>query len=238
MMKKRTSEGIGICVKQAEILSGSEEEILWSKGLLGVWNPHVLLNTVVFCIGKGCALRAGQEHRLLRSQPFDSQLHFLYDESGTMFIRYSEDIGLKMNKGGLKHRKVMPKTVDVYPIENSERCPEAIISKYLQLLPKERKSTSFYLQPKKKFSENVWFLDRPVGVNKLRKTIKELCKQGGIDGFFTNHSLRLTAATNLYRNNVDEQLIQEITGHRSLAVCSYKRTSDSQHKMASNLLFN
>ena len=64
--------------------------------------------------------------------------------------------------------------------------------------------------------------------------ICELCKNGGIPGYYTNHSLRATAATHLYQNNVDEQIIQEFTGHCSIAVREYKRTSDDQKLMASN----
>ena len=56
----------------------------------------------------------------------------------------------------------------------------------------------------------------------------------GIPGYYTNHSLRATAATRLYQNDVDEQIIQEFTGHHSIAVREYKRTSDDQKLMASN----
>ena len=44
-------------------------------------------------------------------------------------------------------------------------------------------------------------------------------------------------ATKLYQNNVDEQIIMEITGHRSMAVRSYKRTSERQRKEASKCIF-
>ena len=65
-------------------------------------------------------------------------------------------------------------------------------------------------------------------------TISRLCKTAGIEGFRTNHSLRATAATRL---GVDEQLVMERTGHRSLeGVRSYKRTSDLQHEALSDIL--
>ena len=35
---------------------------------------------------------------------------------------------------------------------------------------------------------------------------------------------------------MEEQVIQEITGHRSNAVRSYKRTSDLQHEVASKVI--
>ena len=237
MMKLCTSQGIGVSVKKAQFLSHSDEDLLWSLGLLGTHSPESLLTTIVFIMGKGCALGAGKEHHALRSLPFSSQISFLHDDQAHIFMRYKEDIGLKTNKGGIKHKKIEPKELDVYLIENIDRCPVQIVLKYLSLLPKNRVCTAFYLQPRKKFRPNCWFLDRPAGINRLRDTVKETCKKAGLPGFYSNHSLRSTAASGLYRSNIDEQIIQEITQHRSLAVRSYKRTSDSQHRYASNCLF-
>ena len=64
----------------------------------------------------------------------------------------------------------------------------------------------------------------------MRDTVKELCIKAKISGFHSNHSLRSTSATKLYQKDVEEQLIQEITGHRSVAIRSYKCTSDCQCK--------
>lgn len=63
-----------------------------------------------------------------------------------------------------------------------------------------------------------------------------MCKEAGFDGFFTNHSLRATAATRLYAAGVDEQLIAEKTGHRSSAIRNYKRTSEEQLQSVSDLI--
>ena len=92
-------------------------------GFLGTHSPDVLLNTVVFIMGKGFELHAGKEHQALRSQPFRSQFLSFHDDDGQIFIRYNEEIGLKTNKGWIKHRKIDPKEVDLYPIENPDRCP-------------------------------------------------------------------------------------------------------------------
>ena len=73
-MKMRTDQGIGVTVCKAEPLTAMDEEYLWSIGLLGSYNPDVLLNTVVFCTGKGFTLRAGKEHHKLRAPPFHSQI--------------------------------------------------------------------------------------------------------------------------------------------------------------------
>ena len=56
-----------------------------------------------------------------------------------------------------------------------------------------------------------------------------LCKQTGIQGYFTNHLLRPTAATQLYHAGIDEQLVMERIGYRSLeGIHNYNCTS-KQH---------
>ena len=237
VMKLRTAEGVGKPVRQAEVLSESHEEYLWRIGLLGINDPDTLLNTVIFIIGKGFSLRAGKEHYSLRRPPYNSQFTFLHDEDGQVFLRYHEAAGLKTNKGGLKHMKIEPKCVDLYPISDISRCPVRIIMLYLSKLPRGGTCKAFYLQPRKKYLPNSWYQNRCAGQNKLRDCIKDMCSKAGFPGFFTNHSLRSTAATKMYRSDIDEQLIMEITGHRSLAVRSYKRTCNAQHKKASNSVF-
>ena len=71
-MKAHTAQGIGNSVKQAEVLSAMDEDLIWNLGCLGTSNPYQLLNTVIFAIRKGFALRAGKEHRALRGIPFQS----------------------------------------------------------------------------------------------------------------------------------------------------------------------
>ena len=238
LMKQRCAAGIGVNVRKAEVLTGFHEELFWSLGLFGTHDPNTLLNTLVYMLGKGFALRAGQEHRCLKSPQFSSQLSFLHDDEGCVFVRYTEEAGFKTNKGGLKHRRVEPKVVDMYAIEDVNKCPVRLLLYYLSKVPQQRSTQSLYLQPVKKYSPGRWFHDRPVGANKLREVVKDIAEKAGLPGFYSNHSLRSTSATKLYRGNFDEQLIQEITGHRSLAVRSYKRTSDGQRKDASKCIFS
>ena len=238
VMKQRVSDGVGISVRQAQVLSFTDEDFLWSNGFLGMSNPEQLLNTVVFMLGLSCALRAGKEHRALRSFGFDSQLSWHVDFDGKRYFTYREDIGLKTNKGGLKHRKITPKVVDVYQTNNRERCPVRVLYSYFCKVPVNRKCSALYLRPVKNYTPNHWYYDRPVGVNKLQSVVRDVCKKAGLEGFYTNHSLRSTAATRLYQQNIPEQVIQEITGHWSLAVRGYKHTCDAQKKEATACIFN
>ena len=55
----------------------------------------------------------------------------------------------------------------------------------------------FYLSPvgKVKDENTNWYTKVPVGHNTLANVVKNLCKDAGIQGHFTNHSLRVTTAT-------------------------------------------
>ena len=57
LMKLCVSQGIGLSVKKAEFLTGTDEDFLWNYGLLGSPRPEVLLSTVMFSLGQGCAYR-------------------------------------------------------------------------------------------------------------------------------------------------------------------------------------
>lgn len=64
-----------------------------------------------------------------------------------------------------------------------------------------------------------------------------MCKQAGISGKKTNHSLRAASATQMYDSGVPEKLIQEKMGHQSLeALRMYERTNAEQHQAVSAVL--
>ena len=109
------------------------------------------------------------------------------------------------------------------------------VEKYIRLCPDT--TNAFYLQPLHMPISNQWYSIKPLGHNTINNTMSRLCKAAGIGGFKTNHSLRATAATRLYQSGVDEQLIMEKTGHRSLeGVRSYKRTSNEQRETLSDVM--
>ena len=109
-------------IKQAEPLTFDDEKLLWEKGLLGSGSPHILLGTMIFMCGVYFALRSGQEHRDLRF----SQIK-LKEIDGKKCLIYTENTS-KNNAGGLKHRKVTPKTVTHY--ENKHDTSKCFIQYY------------------------------------------------------------------------------------------------------------
>ena len=192
---------------------------------------------LLFVLGIACALRAGKGHRSLRSIGFQSQFRIKHDAQGVLYLEYREDLGLKTNKGGLKHVKMNPKVVNIYPISDVSRCPVHIFQVYMSKLPAAHKSSALYLRPLTRYTQSVWFRNAPIDINTLHSTVRVMCEQAGLAGFYTNHSLRASPATRMYNTNCPEQVIQERTGHRSLAVRSYKKTSLTQKHYANYVLF-
>jgi len=98
----------------------------------------------------------------------------------------------------------------------------------------ENRPDAFYLWPLKRPVGEIWFACQPVGINTLRQVVKNLFQEAGIQGHYTNHSLRATAATRLYES-FPEELVAETIGHRSVAVREYERTGQAMKQKASEL---
>ena len=93
------------------------------------------------------------------------------------------------------------------------------------------------MRPANHPTTSCWYSKQPLGHTKLSTTVARLCASAGIQGHKTNHSLRATTTTRLCHSGVDEQLVMERTGHRSLeGVRSYKRMSDTQREALSDIL--
>ncbi len=234
-MKRLQSQGIGSKKRQAEVLTEDEEELLWKKGLLGDATPQSLLDTIVFYNGLYFALRSGKEHRQLRRTP--CQIELVERPGERPYLKYTEDVS-KNHPGGLKGRKVAPKVVTHHAnLDKQKRCFVRLFQRYRELCPEDAPPHAFYLQPSRTPTSSCWYSKCPLGHTTLGKTVARLCKSAGIEGYKTNHSLRATATSRLYQSGVDEQLVMERTGHRSLeGVRSYKRTSDAQREALSDIL--
>ena len=234
-MKRLQSKGVGSKKRQAEPLTESEEEKLWETQQLGAHSPQSLVNTIFFMCGVYFALRSGHEHRALRHDP--SQIELVERDGERAYLRYTEDIS-KNNPGGLKGRKNKPKVVIHHENpSNPSRCFVKLFKLYQNRCPPHRPKDAFYLKPLSNPTEKYWYSISPIGHYTLSQTVARMCKEAGISGFRTNHSLRATTATRLYQAGVDEQLIMEPTGHHSVdGVRSYKRTNQDQQENLSDIL--
>ena len=172
----------------------------------------------------------GDEHRRLSF----ANLQIKTDEDTARYLEYTESMS-KTYRGRIKHRSIEPHKCRAYE-NNTDRCPIKIYQKYINLLPEKRDESSFYFQPLSKPKPHMWFSLQSAGHNKLEGVVKGIMSAAGSVGNFSNHSLRASTATRLYRAGVSDQLIKEQTGHRSNAIESYKRTSDIQKRNVSRVI--
>ncbi len=235
IMKRRSMARIAQKVKRSEPISITDEEEMWDFSILGEESPDTLRNTVMYLVGLTFAFRGGKEHRTLRNPYFNPQIVVKTSEkSGRKFLLYTEDIVTKTNQGGLSGRKMSPKVVKAFGNPNPQRDLVRLYQKYVSLCPTEPKSDALYKYGlvEGKRTPRQWYCDKPLGINSISKCVSNLMKQAGKTGNYSNHSLRVTAAMRMFEGRIEEQLIKEKTGHKSDAVRSYKRTSDSLMKEA------
>ena len=132
-----------------------------------------------------------------------------------------------------KERKV----VWVYPnSENINRCPVRLVDKYVSLCPPYFKKENFYLQSLTKTNPAQWYGEQVVGINSLKKVIKNLLGRANIEGYYMNHSLRRTGSTQLLQACVQKKIVKEVTGHASDAINAYQITSENQREEVSKIL--
>ena len=236
-MKDLSAEGLIAPRIQAEPITTEELNILWDKKLLGDANPQQLLETLILLNGTLFAMRAAKEHYDMKVD----QIQVYFDSSlNQKYLFYHENIS-KCNQGGIKSRGVRPKKGRAYQnLVNPDRCLVRLHELYISLRPTDPKcSNKYYLRPltDPQPGAKVWYSCQARGKHKIEGVVAKICENAGFSGRRSNHSARAAAATNLYENGIDEQLIQEKTGHRSVAVRSYKRTSSRQMKQVSDILY-
>ena len=114
----------------------------------------------------------------------------------------------------------------------------ALLDLYLSKLPPESiQHDYFYLRPKKDFLDGFWFSSQVVGKNSLAQMVPNMFKEAGMTKKATNHSLRATGTTEMYRCGVPENVIKERTGHKSLdGLRAYERTTLEQQRAVSRIL--
>ena len=153
------------------------------------------------------------------------------------YLQYTEH-GSKNNPGGLRQRGLETKTVRAYAnLQDPQRCLIRLYKYYMSLRPHGAPDDAFYLQPLRTWSHGHWYQCRPVGHNPLGNTVKRLFAKAGIEGNFTNHSLRCTCATRLFQKGIEEKVIMSVTGHKSTdGIRRYQTISSNQKEAASDVI--
>ena len=156
------------------------------------------------------------------------------DENGHQYVTlaYHE---LEKNHQGV-NRKESDRDPRMYEQLNDPNCPVASFKKYVAKL--NPGCDAFFQRPKTTANSDIWYVNCPIGKNKLSTMMKEISGKAQLSRVYTNHCLRVTSATVLSRNDFNLNDIRSVTGHRSVdGVLPYvEGTSDAQrYKMSKSL---
>ncbi|CAH3124687.1 unnamed protein product [Pocillopora meandrina] len=70
---------------------------------------------------------------------------------------------------------------------------------------------------------NIWYMRTPLGKNEIGKLMKTAAQSVGLQGNFTNHTVRKTCISHLMDAEVPVNYVAQLSGHRNLkSLDSYK----------------
>ena len=216
---------------QAQPIMVEQEKRLWEMGFLGDYIVDVLLKILVFQVAFFFALRTVNEHR--RAFSSQSCMNLLV----SMYIWCIVRMCWKLIRADSPVTKESQKKFVNTLMSRIPVCALCVYKLYKSKCPQDWPTNAFYLSPLAKPKEDVWYSKNPLGHNTLGKIPPDLMRQAGFEGYYTNHSLRVSLATRLHDAKVDEQLITSRTGHSSTdGVWAYRRTSDQLKQLTSDIL--
>ena len=197
--------------------------------------PDGLLRKVWFYVTLYWCRRGCEGQRSLRRDSFK----FAKDADGNDFITMSHDELTKNHLGGFDEKTCEERQTRLYSIGqdgDAFSCFQLYASK---LNPKQE---AFFQKPRSdakfRFSDAVWYENKPLGVNRLSKIMREISLGAKLSKTYTNHCVRATAITLWSDSCIPARHIMSISGHVSeQSLASYnRRPSTSQLKNCSDIL--
>ena len=195
--------------------------------------PAGLLRKVwFFCTLYWCR-RGSEGQRLLRRDSFQLQK----DADGIDYVTMSHEELSKNHQGGFTDKSSDERQTRLYST-GQDGDAFSCFRKYLDKLnPRQQ---AFFQKPREKFqqSDQVWFENKPLGINQLSTIMKQISIGAGLSKKYTNHCVRATAITLWSDSCVPARHIMSISGHANeQSLASYnRRPSTSQLKNCSDIL--
>ncbi|KAK2564350.1 hypothetical protein P5673_011775 [Acropora cervicornis] len=146
----------------------------------------------------GPVLRLTNPWSLLRNVWFHVVLYWCrrVDEQGKRYVTMTHDETSKNQPGGLKDKSSFEKTARMYETDSDTDGYRAL-SLYISKL--NLKCEALFQLPRRNWNEdvvhNIWYENRPLGVNTLGSMMKEISTKAMLSKVYTNHCVRATAIT-------------------------------------------
>ena len=161
------------------------------------------------------------------------------DESGREYVSMTHDEVTKNHPGDIDDVSSVEKEARMYSTSDDQLFDGLnCLKMYLQKL--NPRCEALFQYPKRAVTkeDQVWYDNKPLGVNKLAGMMKEISKLASLSKIYTNHSVRATAITLWSDRQVPSRHIMAISGHRSEAsLRNYNaRRSSEQLRACSDIL--
>lgn len=197
-------------------------------------SPSGLLMNVWFHITLYWCRRGREGQRNLTKSSF----RFSTDENNKAFATMSHDEASKNHPGGFNDVESYEKCARMYQTDDPNDGYDALCLYLSKLNPK---CQAFFQFPKRNWSgpsDEVWFENRCLGVNKLGNMMKELSLSAKLSKTYTNHCVRATAITLWSDAGLSNRHIMAISGHRNeQSLQSYNsRPSSNQLQRCSEVI--
>jgi len=209
---------------------------LKTSGVFSLMTPLSLLRNVWFNIVLYFCRRGREGQRGLSTESTES-FKFEVDANGRSYATMAHDEASKNHPGGLKDVSSTEKEARMY---ETEELIDGFKALKLYLSKINPNCTAFFQYPKRNWKpeEDVWYEEKPVGVNTLANTMKCISEEASLSKVYTNHSVRATAITLWSDAGVANRHIMAISGHRneqSLAHYNSRPSSSQLHNCSTFL---
>ena len=213
ILRKMKVAGLDV-TKHKDALTSADMKKLYESGVLTTQTPLGLLRKVYMEVSLHFARRGMEGLRQLTKESF-------------MFLKDAENkeyVTMAYNEIEKNHQVQAPKEQEkkqlMFAQEGDAMCPVATLKKYISKL--NPKCTALFQKPKQFAgldyeTEEVWYENKPMGVNTLATLMKKISKDADLCQIYTNHSIRATAATVLSSAGIDSRNICAVTGHKNVA---------------------
>lgn len=223
-------------VQHKPVIAPGDLKQLFASKVLHASTPlgllrNVWFNTTLYWCRRG---REGQRNLNFNSFVFE------VDDAGQEYARMNVDEATKNHPGGINDVQSSKKEGRMYHTSvDVDLDGLACLKKYIA--KRNPKCEAFFQYPKRSpvvESDESWFENRPLGINKLGSMMKDISKAAGLSKIYTNHCVRATAITLWSNAQVPSRHIMNISGHRNEDSIKHYNTRPSadQLRTCSNVL--
>ena len=195
---------------------------LYSSIHLSIETPCGLLNKVQMDIRLHFCRRGLENMAEMTKETFIVDVN---PNTGVKFVKKSKDELVKNRRSKEKEN------FGGFMTENkdSPQCPVKSFEKLLSKLHPE--NNRLWQRPRDTFCENdsVWYTKQGIGKDSLSSFLTKLSKACCLSKIYTNHSIRATGTTALFKSKFAVSQIMAITEHKSVnSLAVYHRVSDQE----------